>query len=225
VLSQIAQTTMRSELGKISLDQTFEEREVLNQKIVNSINSAATPWGIECLRYEIRDIAPPVAVRAAMELQAEAERRRRADVLTSEGEREAEINLAEGKRQAVIFEAEALAKEIELKADATAYGITKISAAIADGNGRDAVSMRLAEQYLESFGQLAKQSNTMIIPQNASDPVSMVAQSVAIFKQLSSSETSDMSALSSSSSSSSSSSTDRSSDATSFVPKPLPTNN
>ena len=183
-LSQIAQTTMRSELGKISLDKTFEERALLNEKIVESINKAAEPWGIECLRYEIRDISPPQAVRAAMELEAEAERRRRADVLTSEGERQAEVNIAEGKRQAVIFEAEAKAKEIELTAAATAKGITVVSAAIADGNGRDAVSMRLAEQYLESFGKIAKASNTMILPANANDPASMVAQGMAIFKSL-----------------------------------------
>ena len=183
-LSQLAQTTMRSELGKISLDKTFEERALLNEKIVESINKAAEPWGIECLRYEIRDISPPQAVRAAMELEAEAERRRRADVLTSEGERQAEVNIAEGKRQAVIFEAEAKAKEIELTAAATAKGITVVSAAIADGNGRDAVSMRLAEQYLESFGKIAKASNTMILPANANDPASMVAQGMAIFKSL-----------------------------------------
>jgi regulator of protease activity HflC (stomatin/prohibitin superfamily) len=130
-LSQIAQTTMRSELGKISLDKTFEERELLNQRIVRSINAAADPWGIECLRYEIRDISPPAAVRAAMELEAEAERRRRADVLTSEGEKQAQINIADGRRQAVIYEAEAEAKEIQLKADATAYGIGKVSSALA----------------------------------------------------------------------------------------------
>ena len=132
-LSQIAQTTMRSELGKISLDKTFEERALLNEKIVKSINAAAAPWGIECLRYEIRDISPPAAVRAAMELEAEAERRRRADVLTSEGERQAEVNIAEGKRQAIIFEAEAKAQEIQLKASATAFGISEVSKAIAEG--------------------------------------------------------------------------------------------
>ena len=131
-LSQIAQTTMRSELGKLSLDKTFADRELLNSKIVKSINMAAEPWGIECLRYEIRDISPPAAVRAAMELEAEAERRRRADVLTSEGERQAEVNIAEGRRAAVIFEAEAEAKEIELKADATAYGIRQVSAALSE---------------------------------------------------------------------------------------------
>ena len=182
-LSQIAQTTMRSELGKKSLDDVFQERELLNQRIVRSINAAAEPWGIECLRYEIRDISPPAAVRAAMEL--EAERRRRADVLTSEGERQAEMNIAEGKRQAVIFEAEADAKEIELRAKATAYGIAEVSNALLQEGGRDAVSMRLAEQYLDSFGELAKESNTMILPANAGDASSMVAQSMAIFNQLS----------------------------------------
>lgn len=184
-LSQIAQTTMRSELGKKSLDDVFQERELLNQRIVRSINAAAEPWGIECLRYEIRDISPPAAVRAAMELEAEAERRRRADVLTSEGERQAEMNIAEGKRQAVIFEAEADAKEIELRAKATAYGIAEVSNALLQEGGRDAVSMRLAEQYLDSFGELAKESNTMILPANAGDASSMVAQSMAIFNQLS----------------------------------------
>ena len=146
--------------------------------------SLTEPWGIECKRYEIRDISPPQGVRAAMELQAEAERRRRADVLTSEGERQAEVNIAEGKRQAVIFEAEAHAEEIKLKAEATAAGIESVAKAIAGPTGADAVSMRLAEQYLEAFGQIAKQGNTIVLPANAGDASSMVAQATAIFQNL-----------------------------------------
>jgi regulator of protease activity HflC (stomatin/prohibitin superfamily) len=183
-LAQLAQTTMRSELGKISLDKTFEERDSLNMKIVQAINQAAEPWGIKCLRYEIRDIAPPAGVRAAMELQAEAERRRRADVLTSEGERQAEVNIAEGKRQAVIYEAEAEAQEIRLLAEATAHGIRKLSEAIDEGKGKDAVSMRLAEQYLDAFGNIAKKGNTIVLPANAGDPAAMVAQATAIYQNL-----------------------------------------
>lgn len=107
LLMQLAQTTMRSELGKITLDKTFEERDTLNENIVKSINEAASDWGLQCLRYEIRDISPPPGVRAAMEMQAEAERRKRAQVLESEGERQAHINIADGKKNSVILESEA----------------------------------------------------------------------------------------------------------------------
>ena len=147
---------MRSELGKITLDKTFEERDSLNLKIVQAINQAAEPWGIKCMRYEIRDIAPPAGVRAAMELQAEAERRRRADVLTSEGERQAEINIAEGKRQAVIFEAEAEAEEIRLLAEDE--GIRNLSEAINEDKGRDAVSMRWLSSTLMLLGTLRRKA-------------------------------------------------------------------
>lgn len=184
-LAQLAQTTMRSELGKISLDKTFEERDSLNMKIVKAINQAADPWGIRCLRYEIRDIAPPPGVRASMELQAEAERKRRADVLTSEGERQAEINIAEGKRQSVIYQAEAEAEEIRLLAEASAHGIREISKAMEEGRGEDAVSMRLAEQYLDAFGNIAKKGNTIVLPNNVGDASSMVAQATAIYQNLS----------------------------------------
>lgn len=183
-LSQLAQTTMRSELGKISLDKTFADREQLNKNIVKSINEASEPWGIECMRYEIRDIAAPRGVQAAMELQAEAERKKRAEVLISEGERQTDVNIAEGRRQAAILEAEGAAQEILLRAEATGKGIRIIADAIGHGNGKDAVSMRLAENYLQSFGNIAKESNTVVLPANAGDVASMVSHATAIFNSL-----------------------------------------
>lgn len=187
-ISQLAQTTMRSELGKITLDKTFEERESLNGKIVEAINEASRNWGISCLRYEIRDIAPPPAVKAAMDLQAEAERRKRAEISNSEGEREAEINLAEGKRRAIILQAEAEAQEILLRADATAKGIDRLADAIGRQDGSSAVSLRVAEQYIKAFGNLAKESNTILLPSNSGDISSMVTQAMTIYQSLSSND-------------------------------------
>ncbi|RQM30955.1 hypothetical protein B5M09_011883 [Aphanomyces astaci] len=129
-VTQLAQTTMRSELGKITLDKTFEEREHLNKNIVASINQASEAWGIKCLRYEIRDIAPPTSVKAAMDMQAEAERKKRAEILDSEGERQAYINVAEGKKQAIVLEAEGSAAAILARATASAEAIKQLSAAI-----------------------------------------------------------------------------------------------
>lgn len=148
---QLAQTTMRSELGKLSLDRTFAERETLNTSIVAHINDATQGWGLECLRYEIRDITPPTNVRVAMELQAEAERRKRANILESEGEKQAEINRAEGQKGATIALAEGDAASILAKAHATAEGIRSVAEACGEEGASSAASIKLAEQYLEGW--------------------------------------------------------------------------
>eukprot|EP00210_Caulerpa_lentillifera_P005252 g5019.t1 len=195
-ITQLAQTTMRSQLGKISLDRTFVERDSLNAAIVRDINIAAEAWGLQCLRYEIRDIVPPDMVARAMELQAEAERKKRAQILESEGSRESLINVAEAKKRNVILASEGAkedqinrargeAEAILAKAKATASGIQLISSQLKSMGGMEAASLRIAEQYMEAFGKLAKEGTTMLLPTNAGDPASMVAQAVAIFRQAS----------------------------------------
>ncbi|XP_038892437.1 stomatin-like protein 2, mitochondrial [Benincasa hispida] len=192
---QLAQTTMRSELGKITLDKTFEERDTLNEKIVESINVAARDWGLQCLRYEIRDISPPRGVRAAMEMQAEAERKKRAQVLESEGERQANINIADGRKNAVILESEAAkmdqvnraqgeAEAILVKAQATAKGLALVSQALKDSGGVEAASLRIAEQYIQAFSNIAKEGTTMLLPSSAANPANMMAQALTIYKSL-----------------------------------------
>lgn len=181
---QLAQTTMRSELGKITLDKTFEERDTLNEKIVESINLAAISWGLQCLRYEIKDISPPPGVRQAMEMQAEAERRKRAQILESEGERQSNINIAEGNRSAAILQAEGEGQSIVIRAESTARGLRQIAEAIKETGGQEAVSLRIAEQYLDAFSNIAQQGTTMLLPTNASDPASMVAQALSIYKSV-----------------------------------------
>ncbi|KAL0452353.1 UNVERIFIED_CONTAM: putative protein C16G5.07c [Sesamum latifolium] len=178
---QLAQTTMRSELGKITLDKTFEERDTLNEKIVIAINEAARDWGLKCLRYEIRDISPPRGVRAAMEMQAEAERKRRAQVLESEGERQANINIADGKKNAVILASEAAkldqvnraqgeAEAILARAQATAEGIALVSQSLKKNGGVEAASLRVAEQYIHAFSKIAKeQYNKNLIGKDSGD--------------------------------------------------------
>ncbi|KAM3322547.1 hypothetical protein P3S67_003698 [Capsicum chacoense] len=194
-LIQLAQTTMRSELGKITLDKTFEERDTLNEKIVMAINEAAKDWGLKCLRYEIRDISPPKGVRAAMEMQAEAERKKRAQVLESEGERQANINIADGRKSSVILASEAAkmdqvnraqgeAEAILSRAQATAKGIALVSQTLKEHGGAEAASLRIAEQYIQAFSNIAKESTTLLLPTNASDPASMVAQALNIYKKL-----------------------------------------
>jgi len=180
-VSQIAQTTMRSELGRMKLDETFEERDNLNKAIVNAINVAAAPWGLTCLRYEIRDITPPASVRAAMDTQAEAERRKRAEILQSEGERQSEMNRAEGERAAVVMRAEAEAETILKVANATAQGIRTVAQAAVGPGGRDATSLRVAEKWVEAFSKLAQKGNSVIIPANVGDPGSMIAQAMAVY--------------------------------------------
>ncbi|KAL0750109.1 hypothetical protein Bca101_032112 [Brassica carinata] len=170
---QLAQTTMRSELGKITLDKTFEERDTLNEKIVEAINVAAKDWGLECLRYEIRDIMPPNGVRVAMEMQAEAERRKRAQILESEGERQAHINIADGEAEAIIA-----------RAQATARGLTMVSQSLNETGGVEAASMRIAEQYIQAFGNIAKEGTTMLLPSSAANPANMIAQALTMYKSL-----------------------------------------
>lgn len=192
---QLAQTTMRSELGKITLDKTFEERDTLNEKIVEAINIAAKDWGLQCLRYEIRDISPPRGVRAAMEMQAEAERKKRAQVLESEGERQANINIADGKKSAVILASEAAkmdqvnraqgeAEAILAKAQATAKGLALVSHAIKESGGVEAASLRIAEQYIQAFSNIAKEGTTMLLPSAAANPANMIAQALTMYKSL-----------------------------------------
>ncbi|GMH39008.1 hypothetical protein BSKO_06906 [Bryopsis sp. KO-2023] len=201
-ITQLAQTTMRSELGKITLDRTFEERDALNANIVQVINAAAEAWGLQCLRYEIRDIMPPEGVARAMELQAEAERRKRAQVLDSEGKQQSKINIAEADKAEVILASEAAKEDlinraqgdaagILHRAEASAKSINQISAALKGNGGMDAAALKVAEQYIESFRAIAKSGTTMLLPADASNPASMIAQAVSIFKKSSQSTFND----------------------------------
>ncbi|MDE0848151.1 MAG: paraslipin [Nitrospinaceae bacterium] len=194
-ITQMAQTTMRSELGKMTLDKTFLERDNLNVSIVQSINEASVVWGIQCLRYEIKDITPPDNVRQAMELQVAAERKKRAEVLDSEGKRQSQINIAEGIKQEVVLKSEAAmtdqinrakgeAEAILQVAKATAEGIEMVAASIDKSGGEKAVALRLAEQYIEAFSKLAKENNTLILPAKTDDAGSMVAQALSIFNSI-----------------------------------------
>jgi len=196
-ITLLAQTAMRAEIGKLTLDKTFEERETLNARIVSSINAAAEAWGVACLRAEIRDISLPPTVRKAMELQAEAERRKRAQILDSEGEQQAAVNVAEGHKRSTILASEAEQQEavnrasgdanaIRLRADATAAAVATVAASVASTAGKDAVALRVAEQYVAAFGSIAKAGNTLVLPANAGDIGGMVAQALTIFKSVSS---------------------------------------
>eukprot|EP00457_Paulinella_chromatophora_P010100 gb/GEZN01010189.1/.p1 GENE.gb/GEZN01010189.1/~~gb/GEZN01010189.1/.p1 ORF type:complete len:363 (+),score=60.00 gb/GEZN01010189.1/:60-1148(+) len=181
MMTQLAQTTMRSELGKMTLDKTFAEREHLNVRIVESINAAAAPWGTKCLRYEIRDIQPPSSVKHAMELQAEAERKKRAAILDSEGQRQAEINAAEGARRAAILRAEGLAQATILQAEATALSIKKVADVAKTRAGQKAVALRVADQYITAWGNVAKKGTTVLLPSNVGDPSAMIAQALGMY--------------------------------------------
>jgi len=192
--SQLAQTTMRSEIGKLDLDRTFEERDSINGAIITAVDKASDPWGVKITRYEIKNIHPPQSVRDALEKQMRAEREKRATIYESEGKRQSLINVAEGvKEEAIqhsegektkrINEAEGRAAEIKLVAVATAEGIREIAMAIQEPGGADAVNLRVAEQYIGEFGKLAKESNTMIIPSNLSDVGSMVAAASSLIKK------------------------------------------
>lgn len=193
-ISQLAQTTLRSEIGKIDLDKTFEERTTINISVVNELDKASAPWGAKVLRYEIRNINPPQDVLSAMEKQMRAEREKRAVVLTSEGHRDAAINEAEGdkqqvikaseaKRQQQINEAEGEASAILAIATATSEGIRKVAEAIQLPGGYEAVQLRVAEQYIGEFGQLAKASNTLVLPASVSDVGSMIALAMNVINQ------------------------------------------
>ncbi len=192
-ISQLAQTALRSEVGKISLDRTFEERGHINGQVVSELDKASAPWGVKVLRYEIKNITPPHDVLAAMEKQMRAEREKRAVILASEGERDAAINSAEGQKQQVIKqseaarqkqinEAEGQAQAIQAIAAATADGLRKVAEAISSQGGVEAVQLRVAEKYVEQFGHLAKTTNTVVLPATLSDVGSMIALATNVLK-------------------------------------------
>ncbi|MBM2802531.1 MAG: hflK 2 [Deltaproteobacteria bacterium] len=197
-ITQLAQTTLRSELGKIELDRTFEERTNINTQVVSELDKASDAWGIKVMRYEIKNITPPHDVLAAMEKQMRAEREKRAVILTSEGQRDAAINSAEGDKQQVIKaseankqqqinEAEGEASAILAIAEATAAGIRKVAEAIQQPGGFEAVQLRVAENYLTQFGKLAQEGNTLILPATLSDVGSMISLAMNVIKQQSNS--------------------------------------
>jgi regulator of protease activity HflC (stomatin/prohibitin superfamily) len=185
-VTQLAQTSLRSAIGKISLDNTFEARETLNRQVVEALDEASQNWGVKVLRYEIKDIQPPRSVLDAMEKQMKAEREKRAEIAKSEGERQSMINRAEGERAEAIArsegekmrrinEAEGQAQEILKVAEATAEGIRRVADALSAPGGPDAANLEVAKKYIDQFGKLAKESNTMILPANLADVSAMVA--------------------------------------------------
>jgi len=190
---QLAQTTMRSVMGKLELDKTFEERETINSVIVDAVDKASDPWGVKVTRYEVKNIMPPQSIKDAMEKQMRAEREKRATIAESEGDRQAKINRAEGEKQQMIAqsegekqkrinEAEGRAIEILKVAEATANGIREIASAINEKGGVNAVNLRIAEQYLDEFGKLAKTNNSIIIPSNLSDIAGMIKAASSVIK-------------------------------------------
>jgi regulator of protease activity HflC (stomatin/prohibitin superfamily) len=193
-ISQLAQTTLRSEIGKIDLDRTFEERGSINSNVVSELDKASDPWGVKVLRYEIKNINPPADVLSAMEKQMRAEREKRAVVLTSEGERDAKINEAEGDKIRVIKQSEAVKEQQINEADgqaaailaiatATAQGLRQVASAVSEPGGENAMQLRVAEDYIEQFGNLAKEANTLVVPANLSDIASMIALATNIVKK------------------------------------------
>jgi len=190
---QLAQTTLRSLVGKIDLDRTFEERSSINTEIVSELDKASEAWGVKVLRYEIKNIEPPQDIIAAMEKQMRAEREKRAVVLQSEGQRDAAINTAEGekqqvikaseaKRQQQINEAEGQASAIRAVATATAQGLREVATAIQTDGGREAVQLRVAEQYVTQFGQLARTTTAVVVPANLTDVAGMIAAAMRVFE-------------------------------------------
>ncbi|MDH3760461.1 MAG: paraslipin [Gammaproteobacteria bacterium] len=193
-ISQLAQTTLRSEIGKIDLDRTFEERGMINANVVSELDKASDPWGVKVLRYEIKNINPPHDVLSAMEKQMRAEREKRAVILTSEGERDAKINEAEGEKQRVIKESEAAkqqqineaegeAEAILAVATATAKGLHRVAQSLITEGGEAAMQLRIAEAYVQQFGNLAKEGNTLVVPSNLADVASMIALATNIVKK------------------------------------------
>ncbi|MEL7022964.1 MAG: stomatin-like protein [Pseudomonadota bacterium] len=190
-ITQLAQTTLRSEVGKIDLDKTFEERTAINLSVVDELDKASDPWGVKVLRYEIKNINPPHDVLSAMEKQMRAEREKRATVLTSEGERDAKINQAEADKRRVVLESEAAqaqqineargeAEAIREVAKATAEGLREVATALSTEGGDKAMQLRIAEDYLNRFGNLAKEGNTLIVPANLSDMTSMISAATKV---------------------------------------------
>jgi len=191
---QLAQTTLRSEIGKIELDRTFEERQTINSNVVSELDKASAPWGVKVLRYEIKNINPPKDILGAMEKQMRAEREKRAVVLTSEGERDAKINQAEGEKQRVIKESEGTKQQqineaqgqaaaILAVATATAEGLRQVGEALAGRGGIEAMQLRVAEEYVKQFGKLANEaSSTLVVPANLTDIASMIALATSVVK-------------------------------------------
>ncbi len=193
-ISQLAQTTLRSEIGKIVLDRTFEERSMINSNVVAELDKASEPWGVKVLRYEIKNINPPADVLGAMEKQMRAEREKRAVILTSEGERDAKINEAEGQKQQVIKQSEAVQQQQINEADgeaaailaiatATAEGLSRVAKSLNEEGGEAAMQLRVAENYLQQFGNIAKEGNTLVVPANLADISSMIALATNIVKK------------------------------------------
>lgn len=193
-ITQLAQTTLRSEIGKIDLDRTFEERTHINTQVVTELDKASEPWGIKVLRYEIKNITPPEDVLAAMEKQMRAEREKRAVILTSEGQRDAVVNRADGEKQQVIMaseaarqqqinEAEGEAAALLAVATATAESLRRVAEATQVAGGYEAIQLRVAEDYINRFGELAKESNTLVLPASVADVGAMIAMAMSIIKQ------------------------------------------
>ena len=193
-VTQLAQTTLRSEIGKIDLDKTFEERGTINAQVVEELDKASDPWGVKVMRYEIKNINPPRDVLEAMEKQMRAEREKRARILESEGARDSAVNNAEGDKQKTIKESEAQkqrqinvaegeAAAVLTVAEATAEGIRKVAQTITQPGGFEAVQLRLAERYIEQFGKLAQHNNAMIVPSNVSDVAGMLATAMEVVKR------------------------------------------
>ena len=191
---QLAQTTLRSEIGKIDLDRTFEERGTINSNVVSELDKACEPWGVKVLRYEIKNITPPKDVLQAMEKQMRAEREKRAVILTSEGERDAKVNQAEGEKQRVIKESEANKQQqineaegeaaaILAVASATAEGLRQVGGALADRGGMEAMQLRIGEEYVKQFGKLAQESTTLVVPSNLTDLASIIQMATSITRK------------------------------------------
>ena len=191
---QLAQTTLRSEIGKIDLDRTFEERGTINSNVVSELDKACEPWGVKVLRYEIKNITPPKDVLQAMEKQMRAEREKRAVILTSEGERDAKVNQAEGEKQRVIKESEANKQQqineaegeaaaILAVASATAEGLRQVGSALADRGGMEAMQLRIGEEYVKQFGKLAQESTTLVVPSNLTDIASIIQMATSITRK------------------------------------------
>lgn len=190
-ITQLAQTTLRSVIGKMELNKTFEEREVINAEVVSVLDEAAATWGVKVLRYEIKDLTPPTAILQAMQQQITAERDKRARIAVSEGESREKVNIAEaqrtadiyrseGEKQAQINKAEAEAESVRRIAEATAKAISEVAQAINQPGGREAVNLKIGEQYVDAFGELAKKGNTLILPSNMADMGGLVASALTI---------------------------------------------
>ncbi|HKB59050.1 MAG TPA: stomatin-like protein [Gallionellaceae bacterium] len=193
-ITQLAQTTLRSVIGKMELDKTFEERDAINRAVVAALDEAALSWGVKVLRYEIKDLTPPREILHAMQAQITAEREKRAVIATSEGKQQEQINLANGARQAAIAKSEGEkqsainraqgeAEAIKAVADATAKAIRLVAEAIEAPGGMNAVNLKVAEKYVEAFGEVAKEGNTLILPGNLADMGGLVATAMSIVKQ------------------------------------------